>query len=60
MDEDIEHEYTDEVVCPACGYVHGDSWEFEDYDNEFECHECYAVFEFQRNIEITYSTKLKS
>jgi len=25
---EIDHEYTEEVVCPCCGYEHGESYEF--------------------------------
>jgi hypothetical protein len=25
---DIDHEFTEDIVCPHCGHVHGDSWEW--------------------------------
>lgn len=57
--EEIDHEYTDEVVCPYCGYEHSDSWEFSEYDDEFECHSCEKHFVMERKIDISYVTKKK-
>lgn len=39
----IDCSYTDEVVCPHCGYEYSDSWEFSDYEEE-ECCECGESF----------------
>jgi len=57
MEKEINHKYTDEVVCPYCGYEHSDCWEFSDFNDEFECSGCKELFVMQRNVEITYSTK---
>ncbi len=55
----FDHEYTDEVVCPHCGYVHGDSWEMR--DGETDCPDCEKSFTMERNVSVTYSTeKLKA
>ncbi|GAA6122599.1 hypothetical protein BPY_07070 [Bifidobacterium psychraerophilum] len=52
---DIDHEYMDEIVCPYCGYVFGDSWEFSSDDfQSTECDECGRLFMFHREVEITY------
>lgn len=56
-DKEIDHEYTNEVVCPYCGYEHNDSYEYSEFDDEFECNGCSEIFIMERNIEITYSTK---
>jgi transcription initiation factor TFIIIB Brf1 subunit/transcription initiation factor TFIIB len=55
---DIDHEYTDEIVCPYCGNVFGDSWECSPNDENgwTECDECGRVIEFTRNIIVSYST----
>lgn len=29
VEREIDHEYTDEVVCPFCGYEESDSWEYK-------------------------------
>lgn len=52
---EIDHEYTDEIVCPHCGYEHGDSWEAPD-DGEDDCEECGKPFRFVRDITVRYST----
>ena len=58
--ENIEHEYTDEIVCPYCGYEFGYSYEYDDGYLEdcglVECGECDKEFYAIRNISITYST----
>lgn len=55
MSEKIDHNYTDEVVCPYCGYEFGDSWELGE-EGGLECDKCGKEFEFYRNIEVTYCT----
>ena len=53
----IEHNGTDEIVCPHCGYEHGDSWEHNDGDaGESECDGCKKPFKWVRDISVTYST----
>lgn len=54
----IDHKFTDEIVCPYCGYEYGDSWEFDD-DVELDCDECGKTFDATREFEITYSTTKK-
>ena len=34
MTEEIDCEYTDEIVCPYCGYKHRNSYEMYDFGNE--------------------------
>lgn len=61
---EIDHEYTDEIVCPHCGYVHSDSWEWADGEEGvfagYECHSCDAPFSFSRHVTIAYSTEKAS
>lgn len=54
----IEHERTDEIVCPWCGHEHADSWEFGD-GSEMVCGECDNVFVFRKMVTVTYSTQKK-
>ena len=49
-------EYTDEVVCPWCGSDIGDSWELDD-SGEMECYACGRAFSYERNVEVTYTSK---
>jgi DNA-directed RNA polymerase subunit RPC12/RpoP len=53
---EFEHELTDEVVCPHCGYEHQDSFEFSDY-GESECGDCGETFWHEREITYTYATR---
>lgn len=56
---DIDHEYTDEVVCPHCGYKHQDSYEFfihNDECSDTNCHSCNKPFTAIRHVNIYYST----
>lgn len=55
-ENEINHEYTDEIVCPHCGYEFGDSWEFPE-SGDYKCPDCDNKFKFQREIEVTYSTE---
>lgn len=54
--EEIEHDCTDEIVCPHCGYEMMDSYEMDDDDGEIECYECSKLFHYQRSKRIWYST----
>jgi len=54
---DIKHEFTQEIVCPYCGYMYGDSWEFEDDGGVLECSYCGKEFEYDRYVFVKYSTK---
>lgn len=49
-----KHKYTAEVVCPWCGYVHGDSWEMG--EGKQECHFCNQKFEMERDVTVHYNT----
>jgi len=52
--EGFDYEYTDEVVCPHCGYEYGDSWEMR--DGEHECPECEKSFDLVREVSVSYTT----
>lgn len=56
MSKEIDHNYTDEIVCPYCGCEFGDSWELSADSGEEECYECGKEFEYYRHIEVTYCT----
>lgn len=54
-----EHQYTDEIVCPYCGYEFRDSWEYDGADgedNETECGECGKEFTYERSLTVQYLT----
>jgi len=52
----IEHEYTQDIVCPHCGFVFNDNHEFDPDIGEVDCPECGKWLEWKRHISITYST----
>ena len=56
---DFKHNYTDELVCPWCGYEFMDSWEYENDGEELglvDCNNCGKQFYGYKNIVINYST----
>lgn len=52
---EIDHEYTNEIVCPHCGYEYTDSWEMQ--DGKRNCCECDKPFSVDRDVSVTYSTR---
>ena len=57
--KEIDHRYTDEIVCPYCGYKFTDCYEYfggdECADNIY-CDDCENEFDAVRNILISYTT----
>ena len=54
------------VVCPYCGHIHEDSWEFfgpgfeyDDDTTEIGCHSCGKDFHVRLHVEYAYSSLLK-
>lgn len=43
------------VVCPHCGHVHEDSFDFTE-SGEQNCEDCNAVFDLEIDIEPKYTT----
>jgi hypothetical protein len=58
----IDHKFTEDIVCPHCGHVHVDSWEWgggEEGDwEDYECECCENKFNWSRHVKISYSTSL--
>lgn len=62
MKKEIDCSFTDEIVCPYCGYEFSDSYEFfewNDGDAEPECEECGKEFIVCRYIDIKYNSYKK-
>jgi len=57
---EIDCDGTEEIVCPFCGYVHGDSWKFRSNQQEdlglYDCANCEKEFYVNREVRVTYST----
>jgi len=49
--------YTDDVICPYCGYEFSDSWEMS--EGEHDCYDCGNVFNMKRDVTVEYITKKK-
>ncbi len=56
---EVEHEYTEEVVCPWCGHEHGDSWEWTSNSDDMKCDECGKEFGYEKDITVKYCTSKK-
>ena len=54
----------DRPVCPHCGYEHDDAWEWDfgpglEGDSEGrECYRCGEVFDCERIVDVSYTTKV--
>lgn len=51
----INHEGTNEMVCPYCGYTHQNSWEASEGNRE--CANCEKVFCMSRDTCVFYTTE---
>jgi hypothetical protein len=59
MNTEVDHEYTNCIVCPYCGHQFKDSWEYgrgEGYLGEIACELCEESFHARRMITVTYTT----
>ncbi|QHW35790.1 hypothetical protein GZH47_33395 (plasmid) [Paenibacillus rhizovicinus] len=57
---DIDHEYTDNLVCPFCGHEDTESQETSPGDEDLgliECSNCEKCYYGTRNIRVSYSTE---
>lgn len=57
--DDIALWGNDNIVCPWCGYVHEDSYEFgseREESGESECHSCDKPIAWERCVSVTYNT----
>lgn len=57
---EIDHEGTDEIVCPFCGAEQSDSWEIgggrDGALGDYECDQCEKHFYAYRNVHVTYDS----
>lgn len=55
---EIDHESTRNIVCPYCGWVCEDSWEYNDASgDEIDCGRCEKKFELEVDFYTEYTTK---
>lgn len=60
FDEEVEELETfgeDEITCPVCGSKQSDSWEYSCDSDEHTCGECGSEYEWERQVEVTYSSQ---
>jgi hypothetical protein len=55
MNKDIDHNCTDNPVCPYCGHDQGDQCEGPP-SGQVQCYECSKYFECEPEFSVTYST----
>ncbi|MEH0154661.1 hypothetical protein V6R21_18960 [Limibacter armeniacum] len=51
---EIDHEFTPQIVCPHCGYEDEDVDEYHDNEGESRCGNCNRWFLYERHF--SYST----
>lgn len=60
-EKQINHSWTEQIVCPHCGYEHEDSWDFylnaDDNSVRLFCYRCDKPFMSDREVEVTYTTR---
>lgn len=57
----LETQYTDEPICPNCGYEEPNAWEIDfpdqgESDTEMDCGNCDKPLEVYRSLIVSYST----
>lgn len=52
----FDTDYTNEIVCPHCGYKQSDSWEWDDSEDEAQCGHCENFFGYERVVSVTYTS----
>lgn len=57
--EDIDHDHTDDIVCPYCSHEHNDSDELADGEREgvLDCHECGKSFRYTADYSVSFCTE---
>lgn len=56
VEQKIDTDYTEEIVCPYCGFEYSKSNEFREDNDILLCDECGEEFEYNRIIHISYCT----
>ena len=55
-ENEIDHRYTQNIVCPWCGSANPDSWEVQANEGEETCPDCKNLFTYARETTVTYCT----
>jgi hypothetical protein len=54
---EIDHECTEHAVCPHCGHVHRDDWEWNGVEGTHECDKCGEPFKWFAEVSRTWDTE---
>jgi predicted RNA-binding Zn-ribbon protein involved in translation (DUF1610 family) len=52
--KEMDHIFTNEMICPYCGEEQTDPCEEEDDSGEYECEGCGKIFRYNRHTTIEY------
>jgi hypothetical protein len=55
--DDVDCDFTGDIVCPSCGNAMNDSWEMHDSGEDI-CQVCGASYSYERIVTVDYSTEL--
>lgn len=50
-----KNDFTDEIVCPYCGYEYSDSW--GENDDKLDCQKCGETFHYEKELAFKYRVK---
>ena len=53
----INHRYTDDLVCPYCGWIDLDSWERSEAADSTQCGECEKHFRYETETTRTFTSE---
>ena len=56
---EIDHHYTPDPVCPHCGEIYDNAWEWREDDGVVDCDKCEKQFVYSRIVTIEYTTEPK-
>lgn len=55
--KEIDHEYTDNLICPYCGYEDQDSWELSESSDNYTCGDCSKNFTYNSSVSRTFTSQ---
>jgi DNA-directed RNA polymerase subunit RPC12/RpoP len=54
--KEFDTSYTDQIICPHCGYKFHDSWEYGE-SGELDCPECEKSLFMEKSVSVYYTTR---
>lgn len=56
LTEKDDHKYTEDIICPYCGYKDIDTLEIDEKNREIKCPDCGNFFAWCKHISVQYLT----